>query len=118
MRNFGKSFIMFRESISMALDNIRNNKVRSFLTLLGIMIGVMAVITLITTVSGVTGSITSSFPDTGFIFPGLTTRSRPSVTAEENASAKRSRGIRPNASMSVCPMNLSVLASVFTPVPS
>ena len=65
MRNFGKSFIMFRESISMALDNIRNNKVRSFLTLLGIMIGVMAVITLITTVSGVTGSITSSFSSMG-----------------------------------------------------
>ena len=56
MRNFGKSFIMFRESISMALDNIRNNKVRSFLTLLGIMIGVMA---------GVTGSITSSFSSMG-----------------------------------------------------
>ena len=65
MRNFGKSFIMFRESISMALDNIRNNKVRSFLTLLGIMIGVTAVITLITTVSGVTGSITSSFSSMG-----------------------------------------------------
>jgi len=65
MRNFGKSFIMFRESVSMALDNIRNNKVRSFLTLLGIMIGVMAVITLITTVSGVTGSITSSFSSMG-----------------------------------------------------
>ncbi len=63
--HFGKSFIMFRESISMALDNIRNNKVRSFLTLLGIMIGVMAVITLITTVSGVTGSITSSFSSMG-----------------------------------------------------
>ena len=65
MHNFGKSFIMFRESVSMALDNIRNNKVRSFLTLLGIMIGVMAVITLITTVSGVTGSITSSFSSMG-----------------------------------------------------
>nr|AHF25837.1 permease family protein [uncultured bacterium Contigcl_1149] len=63
--HFGKSFIMFRESVSMALDNIRNNKVRSFLTLLGIMIGVMAVITLITTVSGVTGSITSSFSSMG-----------------------------------------------------
>ena len=65
MHNFGKSFIMFRESVSMALDNIRNNKVRSFLTLLGIMIGVMVVITLITTVTGVTGSITSSFSSMG-----------------------------------------------------
>ena len=60
-----KKFIMLRESVSMALDNIRNNKVRSFLTLLGIMIGVMAVITLITTVSGVSGTISSSFSSMG-----------------------------------------------------
>ena len=60
-----KKLIMLRESISMALDNIRNNKVRSFLTLLGIMIGVMAVITLISTVSGVSGTISSSFADMG-----------------------------------------------------
>ena len=60
-----KKLIMIRESIAMALDNIRSNKVRSFLTLLGIMIGVMAVITLITTVSGVSGTISSSFSSMG-----------------------------------------------------
>ncbi len=60
-----KRWIMFRESTVMALDNIRSNKVRSFLTLLGIMIGVMAVITLISTVSGVSGTIASSFSSMG-----------------------------------------------------
>ncbi len=60
-----KRLIMIRESIAMALDNIRSNKVRSFLTLLGIMIGVMAVITLISTVSGVSGTISSSFSSMG-----------------------------------------------------
>ena len=60
-----KKLIMIRESTAMALDNIRSNKVRSFLTLLGIMIGVMAVITLISTVSGVSGTITSSFSSMG-----------------------------------------------------
>ena len=65
LKRIGKGFVMFRESAAMALDNIRSNKVRSFLTLLGIMIGVMAVITLITTVSGVSGTITSSFTDMG-----------------------------------------------------
>ena len=60
-----KRLTMLRESTTMALDNIRSNKVRSFLTLLGIMIGVMAVITLISTVSGVSGTISSSFSDMG-----------------------------------------------------
>ena len=60
-----KWLIMTKESVVMALDNIRNNKVRSFLTLLGIMIGVTAVITLISTVSGVSGTIASSFTDMG-----------------------------------------------------
>ena len=56
---------MLRECVVMSLDNIRGNKVRSFLTLLGIMIGVTAVIALITTVSGVSGSISSSFSSMG-----------------------------------------------------
>ena len=60
-----KKLIMIRESTAMALDNIRSNKVRSFLTLLGIMIGITAVIALISTVSGVSGSIASSFADMG-----------------------------------------------------
>ena len=57
--------VMVRESAFMALDNIRGNKVRSFLTLLGIMIGVMAVIALISTVSRVAGSIAATFSDMG-----------------------------------------------------
>ena len=55
------TLVMIGECIVMSLDNIRGNKVRSFLTLLGIMIGVTAVIALISTVSGVSGSLTSSF---------------------------------------------------------
>ena len=65
LKSFRKRMVMIRESIVMALDNIRSNKVRSFLTLLGIMIGVMAVITLISTVSGVSGTISSSFSNMG-----------------------------------------------------
>ena len=56
---------MLGECITMSLDNIRGNKVRSFLTLLGIMIGVTAVIALISTVSGVSGSIATSFSSMG-----------------------------------------------------
>ena len=57
--------VMIGECIRMSMDNIRGNKVRSFLTLLGIMIGVTAVIALISTVSGVSGSLASSFNSMG-----------------------------------------------------
>ncbi|HBI02851.1 MAG TPA: ABC transporter permease, partial [Paenibacillaceae bacterium] len=50
---------MFKESIKMSWNNIVSNKMRSFLTVLGVLIGVAAIIALITIVEGVTGSITS-----------------------------------------------------------
>ena len=56
-----KSRIMIKECFSMSLSNIRSNKMRSFLTVLGILIGVTAVIALITTVSGFSGTLSSSF---------------------------------------------------------
>ena len=65
LKKIRSTFIMLRECVVMSMDNIRGNKVRSFLTLLGIMIGVTAVIALITTVSGVSGSISSSFSSMG-----------------------------------------------------
>ena len=59
------TFIMIGECIRMSLSNISGAKVRSFLTVLGIMIGVTAVIALITTVNGVTGTISDSFLSMG-----------------------------------------------------
>lgn len=56
---------MFMESLSMSIANIMANKLRSFLTILGIMIGVTAVIALITTISGVSTSISDSFTSMG-----------------------------------------------------
>ena len=58
-------FIMLKECIGMSLSNIASNRMRSFLTVLGILIGVTAVIALITTVSGVSGSLSSSFSSLG-----------------------------------------------------
>ena len=60
-----KPFVMVGECVLMSLSNIRGNKVRSFLTVLGILIGVAAVIALITTVSGFSGSLSSSFSGMG-----------------------------------------------------
>ena len=64
-KSLRKTFVMLRECITMSLENIMGNKVRSFLTVLGILIGVTAVIALITTVNGVSGSLTSSFSSMG-----------------------------------------------------
>lgn len=60
-----KSAVMLKECVVMSLGNIRSNKVRSFLTVLGILIGVAAVIALITTVSGFSGTLASSFSNMG-----------------------------------------------------
>ena len=59
------TLVMIGECFRMSLSNIRGAKVRSFLTVLGILIGVMTVIALITTVNGVTGSISDSFLSMG-----------------------------------------------------
>lgn len=65
MHNAIKSVVMLWECLRMAVSNILANRLRSFLTVLGILIGVMAVIALITTVSGVSTSLTSSFASMG-----------------------------------------------------
>ncbi len=60
-----KIFQVIGQSIRMALSNIRSNRMRSFLTMLGIIIGVGSVIALITIVSSVTGSVVDQFESLG-----------------------------------------------------
>lgn len=50
--------MMLGQSIKMAFESILSNKLRSFLTMLGIIIGVMALVVLVSLVDGATGSIT------------------------------------------------------------
>ena len=52
-------------SFIMALESIWHNKVRAFLTMLGIIIGVAAVIILVSTTNGITGQITEIFEEFG-----------------------------------------------------
>ncbi|MEG0902404.1 MAG: ABC transporter permease, partial [Clostridia bacterium] len=56
---------MLRESLRMSIANIRGNKMRTFLTVLGIIIGVMAIITLITVMESATGEVTAQFESLG-----------------------------------------------------
>ena len=56
---------MLKESLRMSWQNICANKMRTFLTMLGIIIGVTAIIALITTVEGATEEITNQFSALG-----------------------------------------------------
>jgi len=53
------------ESIKMSYENIVRNKLRSFLTMLGIVIGVASIIALITIVQGATNSISNQVTELG-----------------------------------------------------
>lgn len=53
------------QSFTMALRAIGSNKMRSLLTMLGIIIGVMALVVLVSLVSGATDSVTSAVSDLG-----------------------------------------------------
>ncbi len=57
--------MLLLESIRMSWENIIHNKLRSFLTMLGIVIGVASIIALITIVSGATSSISDQINSLG-----------------------------------------------------
>ncbi|MBR2697498.1 MAG: ABC transporter permease [Clostridia bacterium] len=100
------TFIMIGECFRMSLNNILGNRARSFLTVLGILIGVAAVIALITTVNGFSGSLSSSFSSMGAgtltvsvsgsdLKSGLTTDDLTELTTLEAVA-----GVTPNVSLS------------------
>ena len=53
------------QSFRMAIKSISGNKMRAFLTMLGIIIGVMALVILVSLVSGATGNVTSTISSLG-----------------------------------------------------
>ena len=65
LKSLRSTLVMVHECVVMSIDNILGNRVRSFLTVLGIMIGVAAVIALISTVDGVSVSMTNQFLELG-----------------------------------------------------
>ena len=57
--------MMFKESLRMSFKAVTSNKMRSFLTMLGIIIGVMSLIVLVSIVNGATDSVTDSINSMG-----------------------------------------------------
>ncbi len=97
---------MLGECVKMSLANILGNRARSFLTVLGILIGVAAVIALITTVNGFSGSLSSSFSGMGAgtltvtvsgsdLKSGMTTEDLTELTALDAV-----KGVTPSVSLS------------------
>lgn len=83
-KRFAAGLTMFIESVRMSVSNICHNRMRSFLTILGIMIGVTAVIALITTISAVSATISDSFTSMG---AGTMTLSAPGSDLKSGLSA-------------------------------
>ena len=83
-KRFAAGLTMFIESVRMSVSNICHNRMRSFLTILGIMIGVTAVIALITTISAVSATISDSFTSMG---AGTMTLSAPGSDLKAGLSA-------------------------------
>lgn len=84
IKRFSAGATMFIESVRMSVSNICHNRMRSFLTILGIMIGVTAVIALITTISAVSATISDSFTSMG---AGTMTLSAPGSDLKAGLSA-------------------------------
>ncbi len=73
-----------RQEIKMALSSIRANKMRSFLTMLGIIIGVMAVTLLVSLVQGATSTITDQLSGLGGSnLSCMVMKTTPRITLEE-----------------------------------
>ena len=106
-RSLSGGLSMLVESVRMSVSNIRQNRMRSFLTILGIMIGVTAVIALVTTISGVSSSISDSFSSMGASTMTLSatgTDLQGGLTAEnmeEISELDHVEGVSPSVSLSV-----------------
>jgi putative ABC transport system permease protein len=95
------------QSFKLAIKSIWGNKMRSFLTMLGIIIGVAAVIILVSLVNGYMGSVVESFASTGVnqINVNMTNLTSRTVDADQmyafyDEHGDLFDGISPNVSLS------------------
>ena len=96
------------ETLKMALDSILANKLRSFLTMLGIIIGIAAVIAILGVGSGATTEITGTFNDLGASTISLSVSDgeaeSPAITDSDISALKESipeiERVSPNNTMS------------------
>jgi len=104
------------ENVQMALTTLRENKMRSFLTVLGVVIGITALLTVVSILVGVYGDVNAYLSDYGaetfFIFrfdPGIHTgRLTPDERARKPLTLEDAEAIA-----DLCPAVRAVTASVY-----
>lgn len=95
------------KSFRMAISSIVNNKVRSFLTMLGIIIGIAAVIILVSVMNGLTTEVSSVFSEFGTTSLTVNIQPRPNIEVEPedlyefiDENPELFNGMSPNISVS------------------
>ena len=89
-----------RESVNMAIDTLRTNKLRSGLTMLGIMIGVTTVILISSVINGLTGNVNGLIKSLGsnvywvFRFPVFGSRPTPEMLARKQLTYEDGEAMR------------------------
>jgi putative ABC transport system permease protein len=108
--------MQFNEDVRMALTTLRENKMRSFLTVLGVVIGITALLSVVSILVGVYSDVTAMMndygPDTLFIFrfdPGIHTgRLSPEELSRKSLTLEDAEAIE-----QYCPAIKMVSASIF-----
>jgi putative ABC transport system permease protein len=63
--SFRKSITLLNSTFALSLENLRTNKLRTFLTLLGIIVGVAAIIAVVTIIEGLNQTVAQTFSANG-----------------------------------------------------
>ena len=79
---------MIKETFKQAVQNVLSNKVRTFLTMLGIIIGVMAVIVIVGLGNGMTNMMQDFYSDMGSDILGVNVMTASTRTVEARLSSK------------------------------
>lgn len=101
----------FTKTVQLAFGSIMSNKLRSFLTMLGIIIGVGAVIILVSIMDGVTGQVTDAFEGFGMNNITVSVTSRGSTRYVEPENMYKIIDDNPDL-FSYCSPNVTLSATV------
>jgi ABC-type lipoprotein release transport system permease subunit len=82
------SFVGTLESLRVALDTLRTHKLRSFLTMLGVIFGVMAVVVMVALIEGARASVVQEFEKLGSDVNHRRRLTRRSASAARRAGAQ------------------------------